>query len=67
MESESTAVARRYGVHKLQLVESVYYCSLLCVYENGHIEYISVLKSVFYSRSDAVSNVYISFDNYVTT
>jgi len=32
-----------------------------------YFKYDSVLKSVFYSRSDAVSNVYISFDYYVTT
>ena len=35
---------------------------LLC-----YLKYDSVLKSVLYSRSDAASNVYISFDNYVTT
>jgi len=34
---------------------------LLC-----YFKYDSVLKSVFYSRSDAVSNVCISFNNYVT-
>jgi len=34
---------------------------LLC-----YFEYDSVLKSVFYSRSEAVSNVCISFNNYVT-
>ena len=33
-----------------------------------YFKYDSVLKSVFfYSRSDAVSNVYISFDNYYVT
>jgi len=35
---------------------------LLCCFQYG-----SILKSVFYSISDAVSSVCISFDNYVTT
>ena len=33
---------------------------LLC-----YVKYDCILKSVFYSRSDAVSNVYVSSDNYV--
>jgi len=34
---------------------------LLC-----YFKYDSILQSVFYSSSDAVSNVCVSFDNYVT-
>jgi len=32
-----------------------------------YFKYDTLLKSVFYSKSDAVSSVWISFGNYVTT